>query len=100
MIKVTLLSYNIVTTFENTNYNMHTVRKTNNKKTNCEKILWSKIYKKKKKKQINGWFFFFFWGKILSFLMVGYKILSFLDVVEILITTTSKANEVASIHKK
>ena len=32
--------------------------------------------------------------------MVGYKILSFLDVVEILITTTSKANEVASIHKK
>ena len=57
---------------------------------------------KKTKKQINGWFFFFFffWGKILSFLMVGYKILSFLDVVEILITTTSKANEVASIHKK
>ena len=47
-----------------------------------------------------GFFFFFFWGKILSFLMVGYKILSFLDVVEILITTTSKANEVANIHKK
>ena len=84
MIKVTLLSYNIVTTFENTNYNMHTVRKTNNKKTNCEKILWSKIYQKKQKNK----------------LMVGYKILSFLDVVEILITTTSKANEVASIHKK
>ena len=100
MIKVTLLSYNIVTTFENTNYNMHTVRKTNNKKTNCEKILWSKIYQKKKKNKLMVGFFFFWGGKILSFLMVGYKILSFLDVVEILITTTSKANEVANIHKK
>lgn len=33
-------------------------------------------------------------------LMVGYKILSFLDVIEILITTRRKANEVANIHKK
>ena len=58
------------------------------------------IKKKQKNKLMVGFFFFFFWGKILSFLMVGYKILSFLDVVEILITTTSKANEVANIHKK
>ena len=69
------------------------------KKQIVRKFCDPKSIKKKKKKQINGWFFFFL-GKILSFLMVGYKILSFLDVVEILITTTSKANEVANIHKK
>lgn len=83
MIEVTLLSYNIITTFDNTNHNMHTVPKKQKQKTNCEKICDPKSIQKKKTNK----------------LMVGYKILSFLDVIEILITTRRKANEVANIHK-
>ena len=74
MIKVTLLAYNNVTAFDNTNYNMHMARKKKTKKQIVRKCCDPKSIQKNQKQKIK--------------LMVGYKILSFLDVIEILITTT------------